>query len=186
MKHLALKIVSQGDRVALPEKTHQLTLASPALSILTDFRYERPYIVDADLSVSEAQNLMFKAHISFALVTNKREEFVGLITAEKLSGSELVCLVADGHRREDIRVEDLMILRKNIRALEYSQVKASCVKDIVDTLKTSGLDQCLVVDSGEHKIVGLFSARELSRRMHLPIVVSSRPTFADMISIATH
>lgn len=184
MKNLTVYAVDAIDHLVQPDEFDDVTPESSALTILTDFRNHRPHVVEAHISAVEAAELMHQESVSFKLVVDSRNEFVGLISTEDLSEqSILLTQVAGGMRRDEVLVADLMHHRESIRAINYDEFKRSSVADIIYTLQRHGQQYYIVVDRDQHHIRGVVSSSEISRRLHAPIFVERQPSVADILSI---
>jgi CBS domain containing-hemolysin-like protein len=94
--------------------------------------------------------------------------------------------VAAGEPRTDILVSDVMIPRRDVKALSYGELETATVGDIVESLRCSGQQHCLVVDDDEHSIRGLIAASDVAERLHRRISVKPEPSFADIFSALRH
>ena len=88
-----------------------------------------------------------------------------------------------GDKREDLSITEFMTPKDKLRVLEYSEVKKSSIKDVINVLKTSGQQHCLVVDSREKLVRGLFSVSDISRKLKVNVDVQDQPSF---IKLANH
>ncbi|HCK92970.1 MAG TPA: histidine kinase, partial [Gammaproteobacteria bacterium] len=58
--------------------------------------------------------------------------------------------------------------------------------DVINALKDSGQHHCLVLERETHKIRGIFSSNELSRRLHVPIDIAKPSTFFSLFKALSH
>lgn len=166
MKNLNIYNVDTIDHLVQPDEFDEITEASPALAILTDFKHHRPHVVEAHLSAAEARELMVQENINLKLVVDANKEFIGLIG------------------REEVLVADLMHVRGSIRAINYDELQRSSIADIIYTLQRHGQQYYIVVDRNQHHIRGVVSTAEISRRLHQPITVARKASVVDMLSAA--
>ena len=183
-----LKLVSIENISALqhPETPQELTLASPATAIFTDFRSQTPIVTDMNAPALQIEEQMLRAHVKLNIVLDGNGEFLGVITLKDLSSDRIIRLVAQGAERHELKVNDLMTHKKGLMALPVEEVLGSCVGDVLLTLQHAGIQHCLVVDRGEHNIRGLISASDVARRLRLPVSVSKAPCFSEIYSAVTH
>ena len=183
MKKLNLYPTTDVDDLAWPEEAVGLTLDSPALQFFTDFTVVKPLVIDASVSAVEVKQLMQKTHVRLKFVLNDSGRFVGIISADDLIDRKLVQKVSEGDRREEIELTDLMTHKRDLKALDYQEVSIATISDIIDKLKDSGAQHCLVVDRDEHKIRGIFSASDISRKLHLAIDIQDKSSFYKVFSV---
>jgi len=180
MKILNLHYLEADDQLIFPENYQNLTLDSSALEVFTDFTKTRPLVIDGNTSVDEAEHLMIKAHVKLKLVVNSESHLVGLVSFAELAQDRVLPLVANGSKREDISVKDMMIHRADIQAIEYNDLEKASIGDVVETLQKKHVQHCLVVDKNTHAIRGLLSASDLARKLGLPILITAAPLFVDI------
>ena len=180
MKNLSLFNIDTTDYLIHPEDFTGTALTSPALELLSDFKYSQPTIIDAHTNAANALEIMQHEHSHLKLVINKDDEMIGLIHLDQLSDQAIMRRIANGERRSEISIMDLMTPRHKIKALAYQQLKASTIADVINTLQTSGELYCLVVDRETHQIRGVISAEEISKRLHIPVHVHKAPTFLNI------
>jgi len=180
MKTLDLKPIHVVDHLVHPDEFSDISWSSSALEIFTDFRHHQPQVIEHTLSALEAGALMRKAHVKLMLVVDRDDEFVGTVSAMDLSEQRLILHTARGIRREELRVSDMMHDRTAIQGLEFNRLSTATIRDVVETLKQSGQQHCLVVDSDSHHIRGLISSSDIARRMHMPIEIARQNSFVDI------
>jgi CBS-domain-containing membrane protein len=74
-------------------------------------------------------------------------------------------------------VADLMTRKRDLMALDLNEVETSSIGDVVNLLKDNSQQHCLVVDDKTHQIRGIFSASDISRKLHLPINIQEQSSF---------
>ena len=185
MKTLNLFNIETIDHIVTPEDFAEITLDSPAQSILTDFKYHKALVIDWSTKAVEAQLLMQKAHVNMKLVLDENKRICGVVTNQNVSNQELVKLVMQGDTREEILVTDVMQPRVELKALDYDEISTSTVRQVLNTLESNALQHCLVVEHSQHQIRGLISSSDIARKLHISINANAAPTFAD-IFVAIH
>ena len=169
MSKLTLHPVDQAEHLVYPGDFHDLGLNSSALTLFTDFKRHDPLVVEAWMTAADAAEEFRQTHTHLRLVVDRRGEFVGTITRTDLSETNLLKRIAAGEPRREVRVMDLMRHRHQLRALSYRDLQQATVGDVVETLKSSGAQHCLVVDFDSHSIRGLIAASDVAKKLHIDI-----------------
>ena len=180
MKTLTMMTLDTTDHLVHPEEFNEVTLNSPALTIFTDFKKHQPIVIEGDTPAIQAEFLMRKAHVRLKLVVDKNDEMIGTISLNELDEQNFIQHLGKGICREDILVKDLMLPRAQIKALSYRELKNSSVDDVVQALKQNHQQHCLVIDPSQHHIRGIVSASDITRRLHMSLVIEKAPTFVDI------
>ena len=162
------------------KKTNEARLA------MTDLRQVTAITIEANASIDKAMLRMKEAGVHMLLVTNPKNEILGLITTTDIQGEKPMQVVLNqGASRDDIMVRTIMTPRDRLEVMKISDVEKAYVGDIVETLKRSGRRHALVVD--QHKDVkhesirGIFSQIQLSQQLGEPIdTVEIATTFAEV------
>lgn len=182
MKNIALHDVEQVDELVWLDTYQGISLNSPALSIMTDFKKQKPLIIDADTLASEAEKMMLKAHVRLKIVVNQDNKLIGVVSLENLNSQEMMKKVNGGSERLDLLVSDFMLPKKDLKVINFSELENATVGDIVEVLKSNGLQHCLVVDRVAHQIRGIVSASDLARGLSIPMNLTVNPTFLDVFN----
>lgn len=180
MKRFNLYQLETVDTLAYPDVLNKITLDSPALSVMTDFKYIQPLVADRHDRACDIEQSMMQAHVRMKLVVNEDNEFLGLVCLEDLNQQEILKRVAKGAHRDDLSAADFMQPKDSLRALDYHELRQATVGDVVQTLKDNEYQHYLVVDRREHKIRGVISASDLARRLRLDININSRSSFVSV------
>jgi len=90
--------------------------------------------------------------------------------------------VAEGGKRADIALTDLMTPKRDLKALDYEEVARVPISEVINKLKDCGEQHYLVIDHDTHKIRGIFSASDISRKLHLPIDIQDKSSFYKVFS----
>lgn len=182
MKRFNLYQVESFDELARPEVVSDITLDSPALSVLTDFMYHEPMVADVDEPACDIEQKMLRNHVRMKLVVDKQNQFLGLISLDDLNAQEILKRVAQGYLREELSAADFMRPKESLRALDYHELRYATVGDLVQILKDNPHQHYLVVDRTLHKIRGVISASDLARKLRLDINVNKHSSFIDVYS----
>lgn len=180
MKRFNLYQLEAVDKLAQPDMANNITLDSPALSVMTDFKYHEPLVAGSHDRACDIEQSMLQAHVRMKLVVNKDNEFLGLVSLDDLNAQEILKRVAKGAHREELSAGDFMRPKDSLRALDYHELRQATVRDVVQTLKDNEYQHYLVVDRKEHKIRGVISASDLARKLRLDININSRSSFVNV------
>lgn len=186
MKTLSFYNTSEIDQLASPELSRNYSMNSSALDFFTDFLETTPLVIDSTLSVVEAKRLMQKSHVRMMFVVDANEQFVGIISADDLIDRRLVQKVSEGLNRNEITLTEMMTAKLELKALDYSEVAGSNIGDVIAALKNNGHRHCLVIDRNSHKIRGIFSASDISRKLKLPIDIENQSSFYNIYMNLSH
>lgn len=182
MKALNLYSATEVDDLAWPEETAGLTMDSSALHFFTDFKEINPLVIECAVSAVEGKRLMQKAHVRLKFVLNDSGQFIGIISAEDLIDRKIVQKISEGSNRDEIALTDLMRPKRDLKALDYQEVAKASISEVIRKLKDSGEQHCLVIDRDNRKIRGIFSASDISRKLHLPIDIQDKSSFYKVFS----
>lgn len=175
MKKLKLYPVTAADELSRPLDSADVSLKTSALEFFTDFNLVQPQVIESSASAVEAKNMMSKTHVWLNIVVNESDRLAGVICADDLEEIKLIQQVAAGTRREDIFVSDLMTPRKNLLALGVDEIEQAAIADVIELLKDNHQQHCLVIDRQTHKVRGVFSASDISRKLKLPVDIHQQP-----------
>ncbi|WOX04443.1 CBS domain-containing protein [Microbulbifer pacificus] len=181
MKKLDLIPLEDADQLVFPEEFHELTLNSPALKFVTDFKKHHPAVLTASMSALDAAQVLRTGHLSWVLVMDHRGDFTGLLTAEDVSYQRVMQCVAAGQNRGDLTVGDLMRRRNRLQQLSYQQLRSASIRDVLETMRRGGQRHCLVVDVDNHHVRGVISAEDVTARLHMEYPIDRPENFAELL-----
>ena len=182
MKTLTFFETETVDELAWPEKSDPITLDSQALVVFTDFNTQRPLVLEASVSALEAKALMQKAHVRLKFVVDCNSHFLGVLTLDDLDNQEVIKKLEKGVLAKELLVTDFMQHRSTLKAIDYAELAGAKISDVVQSLKNSGQQHCLVIDRETHKIRGIFSASDIARKLHLAIDIENRSSFVHVFN----
>jgi CBS-domain-containing membrane protein len=183
MHKLKLSRLDNVRKLPVSEQTPQFSADSPALSVFTDFRLKTPYTVTPDTSPADAERLMLEAHVKMKIVVDADSNLLGILGLKELDEERIITLIAGGMSRDEITVADLMIPKAGLNAFSYKELAAAKVRDVMEALKTEGLQHCLVLDDSNQTVRGLISASDIARKLHIPLSLHKAPSFAEIVGI---
>ncbi|MFV8781210.1 CBS domain-containing protein [Microbulbifer sp. SA54] len=185
MKKLNLTPLHDADKLVFPEEFDDLSLDSPALNFVTDFKQHHPSILTASVSAMDAAQVLRTGHLTSVLVMDHRGDFIGLLTAEDVSHQRVMQYVAAGISRHELTVGDLMRTRDRLQQLSFDELKHASIRDVLGTLRRSGQRHCLVVDTDRHQVRGLISADEVAARLHMEFPIETPANIAELLRSVT-
>ena len=166
-----------------------ICIDSPALEVMTDLRQVFAVTVGASESVMRAMQIMIARRVRLLLVVGTDGLVEGLISARDAMGEKPVKLLQEQQvsRFEDLTIADLMVPRHAIDVLDIESVSRAEVGTIVETLKKSGRQHALAVEtdavSGVEVVRGIFSATQIARQLGVALpIVEVAETFAEITS----
>ncbi|MCV6609892.1 MAG: CBS domain-containing protein [Amphritea sp.] len=180
------------DHMLRPEVANDpVTLRSSALEVMTDFSRVAPVTVTETMPVDDALEWMKRQHVRMLFVTNAAQRFIGVITARDISGNQIMQHMSHhGVRRDEVLVAHIMTVKQSLRSLTYEQVDHARIGDIMLTLKSSGDQHLLVLDKsdlGIHRIRGIISASDISRKLRVGFdVMYEAKSFAEIEKVISH
>ncbi|MGP3426983.1 CBS domain-containing protein, partial [Escherichia coli] len=108
MKILDFYPTTEIDELAWPEENYDLTIDSSALLFFTDFKNNKPLVVESTIPVLTAKELMQKEHVRLKFVIDEKKHFIGVVSSDDIIERKIVQKVSEGLERSEIVVADLM------------------------------------------------------------------------------
>jgi hypothetical protein len=183
---------SPGVTYRLQSHTSQLRVqaSSPATDVMTDLSRVAAVTTAGGASIDEAHQAMITHGVRALFVVDDARVVLGIITAEDILGERPIQIAQDrGVRHVEVRVSEVMTPADLLEAMELQDVLQVRVGDIVETLKGSGRQHALVIESGSADAVsatrtvrGIFSLTQIARQLGLPPQVGRNiaSTFAEI------
>lgn len=169
----------------ITSKDIKLSLDDPAVSMMTDFKYVRPFSTTIAATIGDMNQKMIACGVRLLFVADSSNALLGLVTYNDINGEKPVrYLRENGGNREEISAHDIMTPLIQLEALEIADIPSARVGDIVETMKSTGRQHILVVENhadGAKTVAGLFSSTHIEKRLELKIELSSRAnTFSEL------
>ena len=144
-----------------------VTPDSPAIDVMTDLRLTPAFTIEPDAPATQALQKMVHVGVRLLLVADPAAEVVGLITARDLMGEKPVRAAVDNQvHRDAVTVAQCMVPQQHIEVLDYVEVLRSTVAEVVLTLRHSGRQHALVLESdGRPRVRGIFSVVRIGRQL---------------------
>ena len=171
---------------AQPWQTAPVTLDSPAVQVMTDLALVKAATTHPQTSLLEAEQTMIFLGVRMLFVVSEMPAIEGLITTTDLRGDRQLRVVHDRHMRYDeLCVADVMTPLSTLDAVDFAQMKAGTVGNVIATLKQFGRNHLLVVESAgdtvPQRVRGVISRAQIERQLGTPIDVTEVATsFADL------
>ena len=151
-----------------PEPPELIHLDSPAVIVMTDFKFVHPVTVSPDLAIDDALKKMKTAGVRLLVVTNEGSEVIGIITANNIMGEKPIRIVEEARvQRSDIKVSMIMSAQPDITVLNSLSVLNAQVGEIIETLRKLERQHILVVEIDKttraQRIIGMFSTSRISK-----------------------
>jgi CBS domain-containing protein len=148
---------------------------SPAIDVMTDLSRVVAVTIPATATVDEAHRGMMDQGVRALFVLDEAPEILGIITSTDVLGEKPIQVVQRrGVRHVDVLVREVMTPADLLETLELRDVQQARVGDIVETLKSSGRQHALVIESSSadaspaYTVRGMFSLTQIARQMGLP------------------
>jgi CBS domain containing-hemolysin-like protein len=180
MRTLNIYNVEDTDELAWPEVDSRLSRNSPSIAFFTDFSRHRPLVINSTVTALEAERLMKTAHVRLKFVVNEENRFLGIVSLDDLNSQEIIKQISRDTKRDELSIKDFMRPRAKLKAIDYKQLPNARIGDVIEVLKESGEQHCLVVDRAKHQIRGIFSSSDIARKLCLNIDIQSKSTFANI------
>ena len=160
----------------------KITETSPALSVMTDFEFIRPFTIEPNALIDDANKKMIACGVRLLFVQNKNEDLLGLITSNDLLGEKpLLYITQNSISRNEVEVRNLMTPLEKIESIDYEELEKSAVGDVIELLKESKRNHMLVIEKHQtHSCIrGLISLSQVGRQLGEEITKNERAeTFA--------
>lgn len=184
----------EGTRFAqsLPSAAEPVTLASPALAVMTDLTLVRAATVRPEESLLMAREHMIHQGVRLLFVVSEMPCVDGLITTTDLDGERPMQVIAHrGVHYDDLVVADVMSPLASLDAVGMEALRHASVAKVIATIRHLGRRHMLVVDHGQDGqtpvLRGVISQTQIERQLGRPIdVIEQAHNFAEIsASLAT-
>ena len=171
--------------VARPAPPKSVTEESAALDAMTDLRYTHSALIEPQTSVDSAHAYMMQRGVRMLLVLSPERSLSGIITATDILGEKPLRFSQERRvKHSEILVSDIMTPLDKLGALPIADVKHAKVGEVIASLRDSGRQHTLVVETDAHgrtDICGIFSLTQIERQMGMAIQATGvANTFAEL------
>ena len=167
---------------AQPTDNAPVTLASPALAVMTDLTKVKAATTHPRTTLRQAEQAMIYQGVRMLFVVTEMPLIEGLITATDLGGDKQMRVVHERHLHYDeLSVADVMTELGALDAIDFAVVRAAAVGNAVATLQRLGRNHLLVVEAATaqtpRRVRGVISRsqveRQLGRRIDITPIANS-------------
>ncbi|MEP7207802.1 MAG: CBS domain-containing protein [Casimicrobiaceae bacterium] len=151
----------------------QVRSDSPATDVMTDLTRVAAITVPPGASVDDAHQAMIAHGVRALFVVDEARQLLGIITSTDVLGEEPIRVAQQrGVRHAEVIVREVMTSLDALEAMDLQDVLAARVGDIVETLKQSGRQHAMVIesrstDTAAPTVRGIFSLTQIARQLGL-------------------
>jgi len=162
---------------AQPTDNAPVTLASPALAVMTDLTKVKAATTHPRTTLRQAEQAMIYQGVRMLFVVTEMPVIEGLITATDLGGDKQMRVVHERHLHYDeLCVADVMTELGSLDAIEYERVQVAAVGNAVATFQRLGRNHLLVVEAasaqGPARVRGVISRSQVERQLGRAIEIT--------------
>ena len=115
---------------------------------------------------------MKKEHVRMKIVVDTDNHFIGVISLDDLSEDVFIKQIANGFKRSELMVADLMRAKEELLALSYTSLKNSDIESLLFSQRHNLLQHLLVIDEDTKAIRGVISSNDVVRQLRLDVDVA--------------
>ncbi len=175
---------------AHPWQYEPVTLASPALEVMTDLTQFKAASAMPSISLEQAEQKMIYLGVRTLFVVEDMPKILGLVTSTDLQGDKPLRLIEERRlARDRIMIADVMTPLADLDAIDFDSLRFASVSNLVATLKRFGRSHLLVVESpaeGPERVRGVISRaqieRQLGQRLEMTEVATNFAELGKMLS----
>jgi signal-transduction protein with cAMP-binding, CBS, and nucleotidyltransferase domain len=154
-----------------------VTLASPALEVMTDLTQVKAATIAPATSLQQAEQMMIYLGVRMLFVVTDMPSVEGLVTSTDLRGERQMRLVHErGVHYDELTVADVMTGLAMLDAIDHERMRAATVGNVIATLKRFGRNHLLVVQSTTshtpRRVRGVISRAQIERQLGATIDVT--------------
>ena len=187
--------------IALPQcsapAVPRMTLADPALNVLTDFTKTAAFSIRLDEQIDHALLYMKAVGVRLLFVLDDDGRLAGLVTSHDIMGEKPMLYLQSidcNHMictRSDVLVKNIMTPVSHWEVIDYTDIEKAQISQIVAAFKATGRRHLVVIGSSENcpeSIVrGIFSASRVEQATSLQLeIVSTARSFAEIEHVLAH
>jgi hypothetical protein len=155
---------------AQPTDNTPVTLASPALDVMTDLTKVKAATTHPRTTLRQAEQAMIYQGVRMLFVVTAMPLIEGLITATDLGGDKQMRVVHERHLHYDeLCVADVMTELGALDAIDYARIRTAAVGNAVVTLQRLGRNHLLVVEAATAqtppRVRGVISRSQIERQL---------------------
>tara|TARA_B100000700_G_scaffold206561_1_gene227052 strand:+ start:236 stop:829 length:594 start_codon:yes stop_codon:yes gene_type:complete len=172
-KELRLQDISNGALSnAVNEVEPTLDLTSPALKVLNSFTKKDPLRAHYGTTIVDALKQTNSCCSDFILVVDSEDKLLGITSSADLQSSKIMILAQRLNlHRDEITLHDVMTPLSSLAGVSLQSISYASIGDALQTMEHQGM-MFLLVTSAKQKICGLISAREIAKKLHIPVNIN--------------
>lgn len=172
-KELRLQDISNGALSnAVNEVEPTLDLTSSALKVLNSFTKKDPLRAHYSTTIVDALKQTNSCCSDFILVVDNEDKLLGITSSADLQSSKIMILAQRLNlHREEITLHDVMTPLSSLAGVSLQSISYASIGDALQTMEHQGM-MFLLVTSAKKEICGLISAREIAKKLHIPVNIN--------------
>ncbi|WP_213611788.1 CBS domain-containing protein [Pseudoalteromonas sp.] len=186
-KELRTQDISHGTIANTFTDESVIDLTSPATQVVTSFTDTSPMRASFDTTIEQASKQLTTQRSDFILVTDEQQKLIGIVASADLQSSKIMILAQRlGLPRSEISLRYLMTPLSNLMGVSMKSLSYSCIGDALQTMEHHGA-MFLLVTAANNEISGLISARDIARKLQIPVHISPiAHTFSEVLESIEH
>lgn len=186
-KELHTQDISHGTIANTFTNEAVIDLTSPATQVVTSFTDTSPMRASFDTTIEQASKQLTTQRSDFILVTDEQQKLIGIVASADLQSSKIMILAQRlGLPRSEISLRYLMTPLSNLMGVSMKSLSHSCIGDALQTMEHHGA-MFLLVTAANNEISGLISARDIARKLQIPVHISPiAHTFSEVLESIEH
>lgn len=186
-KELRTQDISHGTITNTFTNETVIDLTSPATQVVTSFTDTSPMRASFDTTIEQASKQLTTQRSDFILVTDEQQKLIGIVASADLQSSKIMILAQRlGLPRSEISLRYLMTPLSNLMGVSMKSLSYSCIGDALQTMEHHGA-MFLLVTAANNEISGLISARDIARKLQIPVHISPiAHTFSEVLESIEH
>ncbi|KGK02515.1 MULTISPECIES: CBS domain-containing protein [unclassified Pseudoalteromonas] len=186
-KELRTQDISHGTIANTFTNEAVIDLTSPATQVVTSFTDTSPMRASFDTTIEQASKQLTTKRSDFILVTDEQQKLIGIVASADLQSSKIMILAQRlGLPRSEISLRYLMTPLSNLMGVSMKSLSYSCIGDALQTMEHHGA-MFLLVTAANNEISGLISARDIARKLQIPVHISPiAHTFSEVLESIEH
>lgn len=186
-KELRTQDISHGTIANTFTNEAVIDLTSPATQVVTSFTDTSPMRASFDTTIEQASKQLTTQRSDFILVTDEQQKLIGIVASADLQSSKIMILAQRlGLPRSEISLRYLMTPLSNLMGVSMKSLSYSCIGDALLTMEHHGA-MFLLVTAANNEISGLISARDIARKLQIPVHISPiAHTFSEVLESIEH
>lgn len=167
-----------GVRYRLPTQVPEVPVQadSPAIDVMTDLRRGAAVVTRSYATVDAAHAAMIAHGVRALFVVDEHSIVLGILTSTDVLGERPIQVAQErGARHSEVLVREVMTPANLLEAIDLEEVLRARVGDVVASLRLSGRQHALVVESAAAdaasptcSVRGIFSLTQIARQLGLP------------------